>query len=45
VAGVFEKAVEARGDAGLDTLDLLYKLGEGAADGQGVTVPEGDAVV
>jgi hypothetical protein len=33
VAGVFEEAVEARGDAGLYAFQLPDQLGERAADG------------
>src|SRR5215203_4926035 len=45
VAGVFEEAVEARGDAGLYAFELVYQLGERTADGQRIAVAERYAVV
>src|SRR3712207_5423025 len=45
VAGVFEKAVEARGHPRLDALELPDHLGQGAPHGERVAVPERYPVV
>src|SRR5215203_1315587 len=45
VAGVFEEAVEARGDAWLYAFEFVYQLGERTADGQRIAVAERYLVV